>query len=208
MSFFFDVLPASLGLAAGSAAATGATVAPGLAAGSVAALSAAAPVAASASTASTLLTTASLLGTGITAAGQLQSSKAEADALEANAAISQNEAEQVSQATKEKTLQISRERNRMLGAQNAAYGASGLALVGSPLEVMAQTASEYERDILMTGYTGEIGRTQKVNEAGIYDWSAQQKRKTGRIAAGSTLLTGFGKMGYSKLGSQNYYVKV
>ena len=51
----------------------------------------------------------------------------------------------------------------------------------------------------MTGYGGEVGAAQKSNEASMYKWAGEQKKKTGYLAAGTTLLSGVGKYGMSKL---------
>ena len=208
MSFFFDVLPAMLvGTAAveGGAAATAGLIGAG---GAV--------------TAGGVATAASLLGTGVSAVGALKASQNEAQGMEAqanasraNAQIAQNEATQQTAATQEKTLELSRQKRLMEGAQIAGYGASGVTEAGSPLEVMANTASQYERDMLMTGYAGDVAAAQKTNEAKIYDWEAEnkvfeakQKRTTGAIGAGTTLLSGAGQLGYSMMGSKNYFQKV
>jgi hypothetical protein len=213
MAPLLALLPAAAATTGTAAAATGATVAGGMAAGSVAALSAAAPVAAASTiSAGTLLsagmTGLSLLASGVEASSMNRAANDQANSMEANAKIMQGEAQAKNQATQEKTLQISRAERQTMGEQIAGYGASGVTGAGSPLEVMASTARNYERDIMMTGYGGSVAAAQDINQGNLYDWEAQQKRKTGKIAAGTTLLTGLGKLAYSKLGSQNYYLKV
>ena len=203
---FLAAIPAIAGAVGASA-----VPAAGMAAGSVAALSAAAPVAAGIS-AGTLLsaaaTGASLLGTGLSVVSQARAGEAEATALQANAEISRQEAAQRSLATQEDTLKISRAARQTMGEQITGYAGAGVTEAGTPLEVMMNTARNYERDIIMTGYAGDVGAARKVNEAKVYDWGATQKKKAGYLGAGTTLLTGLGKYAYGAMGSKGYFAKV
>ena len=188
------------------AALTTATAASGMAAGSVAAVSAAAPVVAAGTAAgvgsalSTAATIASLAGTGISALSQIQAGKAAETVGQINADLLTQEAAQKGEQAKVETLKISRAANRMAGEQTAAFGASGFTMEGSPLEVMAETARNYERDIIMQGYAGQVASNQKMNEADLALWQGQQKKAASMWGAGSTLLTSLGELGLAKYG--------
>ena len=68
-----------------------------------------------------------------------------------------------------------REKARMLSRQRALYAKSGVTFEGSPLEVMADTAANYEMDI-------QNLRQQK-----------KSAKRTSYLNAGSTILTGAGR---------------
>jgi hypothetical protein len=69
---------------------------------------------------------------------------------------------------------------------------------------MANTAREYERDILMTGYGAMVGSEQKMNEANIALWQGKQQKKASTWGAGTTLLTGLSDLATSSYGTRKY----
>lgn len=140
-----------------------------------------------------------LLGTGASALAQIQAGKAGQAAMNANAQTSVDEANQRRLSAQEDSLKLSRAARQTMGEQIAGYGASGITEAGSPIEVMMNTAKNYERDMIMTGYGAEVGASQKMNEANMLEWAGKQKRKTGYLSAGTTLLSGAGQYGMSKL---------
>jgi hypothetical protein len=144
---------------------------------------------------------ASLAGTGLSVISQLQGGKSAAEVAKLNARLAESEAMQQREATKSETLKLSREANRMYGEQVSGYGASGITMEGSPLEVMANTAKQYERDILYTGYAGDVAAGAKINQAAILDWQGKQELAASKWKAGTTLLTGLGEYGMSRVGS-------
>lgn len=116
-----------------------------------------------------------------------------------------------------------------VGKQRALYGASGVTLEGSPIENMAQTMGEYERDarntILNANYRawlteegGESSLIQGMAESNRYEQEAsnfESKALMTGIAApfavGSSILTGYyygnkygGGYGYGRYGPQGY----
>jgi hypothetical protein len=192
----FDVLPAAV---AGTAATAGSAGSLALmeagATGAVAGgLSAGLPAAAGASWLPSLATGLAVGGTILDAGAGLIQANQEAGIMEANAKIAEQEGLQKKEAAKAETLKLSQERRRTLGTQAALLGASGTDLTsGSPLEVMAQTAADYERDIQLKGYQGDLGMRSSLAESEIYKYGASGRRKAGLIGAGGTLLTGYGR---------------
>jgi len=203
MAFLAAAAPALWG-------ATTASTATGMAAGSVAGLSAATATSAGVLSGlmpslSTLATVAGLGGTALQAIGQKRAGEAAEAVSRLNATQAEQEAVVKTEAAKAETWRLSRQANAMEGEQAAAFGGSGFTLQGSPLEVMANTAREYERDILATGFGGQVGANQKLNEADIYRWQGRQQKQASLWGAGTTLLTGFGKLGLSRMGGRRYY---
>ena len=137
---------------------------------------------------------------------QIQAGKQAEEVGKINAATLMEEGRAKRESAKYETLQLSKQRQQTIGSQIAGYGASGISMEGSPLEVMAETARNYERDIINMGYAGDVNATQLSNQAMISEWAGKQKKKAAWWGAGSELLTGLGaygisRMGYSKRGS-------
>jgi hypothetical protein len=107
---------------------------------------------------------------------------------------------------------------QMLGKQTALYGASGVDIYGSPLEVMGNTSAQYERDALnaIKNANYEAWRYEQGGETSLIEGSATASRYnteaniasnkgawalgTAPIVAGSSILTGYGKYNMAKSG--------
>lgn len=205
MGFLAAALPAVFG-------ATAATTGAGMAAGSVAALSATTAtsagllsgIGAALPSLSTLAGVAGLGGTALQAMSQRDAGNAAETVAKINAANATDEAKARAEAAKAETYKLSRQSNQMAGEQRAAFGASGFNVGGSPLEVMANTALEYERDILYSGYAGAVGANQAINQGNVALWQGKQQKKASLWGAGTTLLTGLGNYGYNRIGGRRY----
>jgi len=128
----------------------------------------------------------SLVGTGLQAFGQYQQGKQQKQAYDYNAAVIEQEG-----AVKE--YQIGKEETIMGGSQRAAYAKAGVMLKGSALDVMLESATNYEFDKLNLKFSTESQALQ-ARYAGI---TAQNKATFG---AGMTLLGGVLKIGdYAKI---------
>ncbi len=73
--------------------------------------------------------------------------------------------------------------DRKAGAARAAYGASGVTLEGSPLEVVSQIVADGELDRLTTLYQGNL-------EAAGFQTTAQVERASGRAALRAGVVNG------------------
>lgn len=145
--------------------------------------------------------------------GQIQQGRIASSAAQYNARVAEMEAEAVrkSAAFEAQTLtqqsaiekrQIEREKSRTISAQRARYAKAGV-LVGqdTPLDVMADTAAEFELDLaanrynLETGlerlrYERETGIRRSKSEAAYQGLLSKQYRSAGYIGASGTLLSG------------------
>ena len=139
-------------------------------------------------------------GTALGAMGEISASRQQAALMEANADASARDAKNQQEAAQDAAYELSRERRRLLGTQASMIGMSGAGFVGSPLDVMANTAGEYERDILKVGYMGDVKAGNSMFESTINKWGAKQRRQAGMIGAGGTLLSGFGRGMLGKYG--------
>ena len=167
-----------------------------------------------------------LLGSGVGAISSIRQGSAQAAALKSQAAgarynqqVAEMNAQSVERARDYQT-QLQREKNqRLLGAQKVGYGKGGVTMEGTPLEVMADTASDQEKDIIAQRYNYDIQSWRYRSQAGQYGFEADRSTSmatgattAGYFGAGTTLLTGIGRavapfMGSgpgSKFGSEGY----
>lgn len=128
--------------------------------------------------------------------------EAQSQAVGASAAF---ESEVTKKQSAVERAKIARQKATMLSTQRATYAKAGVRLdVGSPLEVMADTATQYELDLaanrynLATGleklrYESEIQRSQLSAEAQHRRQLAQSAKTASYLKAGSTILTSTSK---------------
>jgi hypothetical protein len=157
---------------------------------------------------------ASLVGTGVSYMGGLQSAKAEGQAFEMRARMSEMEArdfetqaelEQAS--TQFESERLRRRLDAAQATQRATVAASGLEFAGSPVQFIADDIEQQELDSLMLRFGGmsrQLGRDRSAQMARL---SAGTMRAEGRLAraqgstrAFSSLLTGVAGAGSSYYG--------
>jgi len=130
-----------------------------------------------------------------------QVAEMEAGAIQASGQFEQTALEK--QSAFERTS-IAREKAKTLSTQRAAYAKSGVRIdVGSPLEVMADTAAQYELDLAANRYNLALGKerikyetsvgvARSKSEQAYQSLMAKEYKRAGYWKAGSTLLTGAG----------------
>jgi hypothetical protein len=144
-----------------------------------------------------------MIGQGAAASAQAKGQQAVA---EYNAKVATQQAAAEQQATLYKQRLTAEAANRTAGTLRANLGASGVVpSEGTPLQLQAQQASQAEIDQLMLGYQGSVAEQQQMDQAtldrlqaSIYGKQAQSAMTAGMIGAGTTLLTGFGKIGMTE----------
>lgn len=154
-----------------------------------------------------LTTALSLAGTVASVVGTIQSANATAAASEYNAKIADRDAYVADQnrqlAVQQAEIDAAdkrRENRRVLSSIRATYGASGLELAGSPLDVLEDTAVEQELDAQRVSYEGRIrGREGALQMLGLQEsaaldrMEAQNARKAGMFGAIATGMSGVGR---------------
>jgi hypothetical protein len=128
--------------------------------------------------------------------------KAQASISEYNARVAEQQALQTERATQFQQQRQAEEAQRYESTIQANLGTSGAVTdQGTPLMIQAKQQAESELDNLMLGYQGQVeagrARSQAAGErmqASIYKQKAGSSYTAGLIGAGSSLLTGFGKM--------------
>ena len=145
-----------------------------------------------------------LVGMGLfSAASSVMSGLSQSQAMRAQAAgarynqdVALMNAAQVRQAWDFKERQMRERKLRLLGAQQVGYGAAGVEPgEGTPLEVMASTAAEIERDIAAERFNYQTQARRYETQAGFYDFEAERNESMagfgvlqGIAGAGTTLL--------------------
>jgi len=161
---------------------------------------------------STALVFLTMAGTAMDAAGKIQQAQSQAAAQLYNAKIAETQARTYQQvgAFEQATLgakgkaeeeKLTRAKKKTLSEQKAAYAQAGVRFEGTPIEVMADTAAEYEMDIATTRYNTQLGiaqsqyatalgTAQSLSEAQYLKESAKRTKTSGYWGAGRSLLTG------------------
>lgn len=99
-----------------------------------------------------------------------------------------------------------RDNRRVMSSIRASYGASGLSLEGSPLDVMTDTALEQELDVSRTRYKGQLQAIGYEDEGNNYKLKAELHRmeaasasRAGSISAVGALFGGLANAGKAGL---------
>lgn len=152
-------------------------------------------------------------GIGLQVAGQIQAGRAAAAAGESaqaianyNAAVQEREAQAIEQRTGLEQRRQAEEAARAMSRMRAGMGMAGvIPTAGTPLQIQAKQASEFEMENLMIGYRGMTEAARARSAAEIERMGGELAIQRGRaaeqaayIGAGATLLTGFGAMGMAK----------
>jgi hypothetical protein len=137
--------------------------------------------------------TATIAATAMQAVGALSqgmqaknAAKYNAKLAEQNAAMARDQANADAQAQQ-------RDARRTIGLARANYGASGVTLEGSPLDVLEQSAALAELDRQTILYKGEVRATGYGNEAALEKHRGKTAMMEGIMGAGSAIVMGYGK---------------
>lgn len=135
----------------------------------------------------------SIAGTAVSAAGQIAqgNSAAEMGALQQQAYESQ--ARSTAKASAFEQAQERRKQELVAANARAQVGASGVALEGSPGEVLMANAGQGELDIQAIQFGSNVRQGQLRTQGALAKYSGDQAKKAGYIAGASTLLSGAGR---------------
>lgn len=134
------------------------------------------------------------VGTGLQAYGQLSSGQAQVKAQQQNVDASIAEAKNTLAQGQFEAARTRYQGGRLTSAQEAAYGAAGVTLSGSPLEVMKESSAQNELDAMTQEYNAKIGANRSLSQASYQSKMAMAQNQSTLINAGSTLLTGAGSL--------------
>jgi hypothetical protein len=137
------------------------------------------------------------LGTGIIgsfaqAAGQKKEARAAEQAARFDAAAKEQQAATERDAAAVEASDFRRRQGRILAERRANAGASGITSAGSPLLVEEATLREIALGSARAGHQGFVRSSRLEDGATLDRQRGRNARRAGNIAAGSTLLSGFG----------------
>ncbi len=131
-----------------------------------------------------------ILGGGILQSiGQRQKAESEAQALEFNATLAEQDAiiskerREIERGPEEKRLKS------FISTQRALFAKAGVTLSGSPITVLEETSAAGELDLIIGDINASIEQSRLQSEAEISKAEATSRRATGKTRAGLTLLT-------------------
>lgn len=130
----------------------------------------------------------------IGAIGSVQQGNAAKSAANYNARVAENNATLARQQAAAQEEQHRRLARRQLGQMRAAYGASGVTMEGSPLDILAQSAKDAELDALNIRYGGELKAQGLESEAVLERYRGESAQRAGYMGAATGLLSGASKI--------------
>ena len=150
----------------------------------------------------TALLITAMVGVGVTAYSQYKEGQDAAEAAKYNAKVSRRNAEleavAIEQSGAVEASQKRKEIKRLISTQKAKYGAAGIELTGSPLEVMIGTAAEGELDAQIIEYNAKreayATRYGAASQGIQYERAAEAYQTSGTLKAASTILTSASKI--------------
>ena len=144
-------------------------------------------------TATTLAITGIVLAAAGAAAGavsSVQAGKREEAAGKYNAAVGRNNALNAQRAAQFEASRIEKRNRLILGKQRAAYLKSGVDLSGSAEDVILDSMTEGELDILAAKYEGLTASQSFESRARLAEFEGSQARQAGNVAAVGSILSG------------------
>jgi hypothetical protein len=136
-------------------------------------------------------------GTGMEVAGILQQGLAEEKASEYNAKNAENNAKLAREQGYEEERRQRIQSRKQLGDMRASYGASGVTMEGSAMDVLGESAAMAELDAQTIRQAGEAKAAAFESDARYERFKGHQAKTASRFAATTTILKGASKMGGS-----------
>lgn len=133
------------------------------------------------------------VGTAVSVMGQMQQGRNAKKAADYNAAIADRNAGIARQQAEQDAQAQQRQARLQQGAAVAAYGKSGVAIEGSPLDVLEQSASLAELDRQTILYRGELRAMGYADDANLSQFQGKAAMQQARSSAASTILMGGAK---------------
>lgn len=140
----------------------------------------------------------------VSAVGAISQAAAASNAADFNATIAQQNADIARQQGAADQERQKRLAIKALGDITAGYGASGVSMEGSPLDVLAESARQAELDYQTIGYNAELKAMGYTNTATLEQYKGQAAETAGYLQAGSSLLGAASNVNYGTSGGLDY----
>lgn len=129
-------------------------------------------------------------GSIVSAVGQHVTRKEQAKAAFRNAAIARQQARLVEIRRDIELKRLKKAKRSFAGTQRSLFAKSGVRSQGSPLEVMSDSASEFEMDIQITQFNADVARDALLSQAGEDARLGKKFKKAAVLEPIVTLLSG------------------
>ncbi|MFZ5791862.1 MAG: hypothetical protein ACOY3L_14315 [Pseudomonadota bacterium] len=135
-----------------------------------------------------------LIASGVlSAVGTLAQASSQAQAASYNAKVAQQQATYAQQAAAENERRQRIQSRQQIGQLRANYGASGLALESSPLDILEASAMNAELDALTIRHQGAVQANDYRNQSALY----RSQARSSMIGGGLTAATKLGVTAYN-----------
>lgn len=135
-----------------------------------------------------------LIGTAISAVGSIAQGQQAAASADAQARAYEQQAVADQQAAAFEGQRERRRQELLQANARAQVGASGVALSGSPSEVLAANAREGELDIQAIRYSSQLRQNNLRTQADISRFQGKQAKTAGYINAASSVVSGLSNL--------------
>ena len=129
-----------------------------------------------------------VVGAGVGAASSIRQGNMMKKAEQYNASVSEQQAAQLKKQGEIDVINKRKEARSFNAKQKQMYAMSGVELSGSPLQTMADSAAEFEMDILASKYNTAMGISRAESEARYHKYLGRQYAQQGYLNAFSSLL--------------------
>lgn len=137
----------------------------------------------------------------VSAVGAVRSAQANSAAANFNAQVSERNAVVARQQAAADEARQRSITQRRLGSIRAAYGASGVTMEGTPLDLLEDSAAQAELDALTIRYKGELAAIGAGDDATLQRARAKSAREEGTWRAASALTSAAGSYYGSQAGT-------
>lgn len=132
-----------------------------------------------------------VLGGVMGAKGAKAASSAAQQAANYNAQVAENEAVLLQRAKTEEETALRRQSSRLIATQRVATAASGIQMSGSPMQALADSYFNTEKDAARIQYASSIEQIQKESQANIARFEGASQSAALEYQAQQSLLSGF-----------------
>jgi hypothetical protein len=133
-----------------------------------------------------------ILGQVVQGLGQVRQGRAAGNIGEYNGALSDRDAAVARDQATSQAIRQNRMSRKAIGSMRAGYGASGITIEGSALDVIEESAGQAELDNLTIRYLGELKAIGAESNAALSRYKGKEAENSGYMGAAGTLLSSFG----------------
>jgi transglutaminase/protease-like cytokinesis protein 3 len=135
-----------------------------------------------------------LAGTALSVGGALMEGKQQQQMADMQAKAYEQQAQADAQSAAFEASQERHKQDLLQSQARAAAGASGVAIAGSPTEVLAANAKQNQLDLSAIRYGSQLRQNNLNTQVSISRFSGQQAKSASIIKAGSSLVSGLSNL--------------